>query len=221
MAFAHVAAAAARFEQVGEALMGAATPMFDAFQHAQLGGLAQQGPQLGEVLSHRRFDARRAAPRRIAIAAGNAGVEGGDALRQCVDVPVIQGALPRQPVEQRFLGKAPHLDGVFDDGARGRAQPRCVAAPPDRRDFKVDPRRQAAIEAQFLLAVEAPLFQGAEIQKAEIERLLQLVGELAGEQDMGNVGFQLLDGLDRMRIARRGAQRLDKACLCDGFRRVI
>lgn len=58
---------------------------------------------------------------------------------------------------------------------------------------KVDPRRQWPVEPDLLVAIQAPLFQCAEIQVAGVYRLVELVDVSVGEEHPRHVG---LDGID-------------------------
>src|SRR5262245_53743651 len=77
-------------------------------------------------------------------------------------------------------------------------------------------RCQAAVETHFLLAEVLALGQRAEIQKAESERLLDLVGVWAGEEDDRDVCLVNLDSIYRMLVGLRARQRLDQCGEIDG-----
>ena len=72
----------------------------------------------------------------------------------------------------------------------------------DGDDIEVKLGGKAAVEAQFFLAIEAAFLQRAEIEKAEIDGFLDLVGVVSGEQNPGDMGFDQFDVLDRMIVAR-------------------
>ena len=99
-------------------------------------------------------------------------------------------------VEQAGLGEAPHFNGVFD-GWAGATQDRMICAAGDGYDFQVEIGRQSPVKAQFFPTIEVAFFQGAEIEKAEVDRFLDLVGVVTSQQHPGNVGFNHLDRLLR------------------------
>jgi len=57
----------------------------------------------------------------------------------------------------------------------------------------IDGFGKAPVQTQFFLAVESPGFEAAEIQEAEVQGFLELVGVGAGENDPGNVGLKYPD----------------------------
>jgi hypothetical protein len=71
----------------------------------------------------------------------------------------------------------------------------------DRHNPEVDVRAEAGIEDDLLAAVVATPGEGREIQEAEIDRLLDLVDVLAGEEDVRDVGLPQLDTIDRVGIS--------------------
>ena len=71
----------------------------------------------------------------------------------------------------------------------------------NRNTVEIDFRRQPPVQAEFLFAIVFPSFQAGKIQKAQIQGLLDLVGIIAGQQDMRDMGLQVLDSGDGMRIA--------------------
>ncbi len=66
----------------------------------------------------------------------------------------------------------------------------------DGDDLEVELGGETAVEAQFLLAIEAAFLQGAEIEKAEIDGFLDLVGISPGEQNPGDMGFDQFDSAE-------------------------
>ncbi|OIQ95904.1 hypothetical protein GALL_220370 [mine drainage metagenome] len=145
-------------------------------------------------------------------------MEAGDDAGQGVDLPGAELARCRQPVIERRLREAAHLHRVFE-------RPRCFGGAKDRRRFRaenghhlqIELRRQPPVQAQLFFAVEAPRRQRREVEEAEIHRLLDLVGVIARQQDVGDVGLDLLDTCNRMRIARRIAKRCDQRRLIDSL----
>ena len=116
-------------------------------------------------------------------------------------------------VERRSLGEASHDDRVVEDLAvRGRSAdadaPLRVAH--DGQHAEVDLGREAAVEPDLLLAVEAPEFERAVVDEApERDRLLDLVDPLAGQEHHRDVGLDDPDvgsGLRERRGNRQGGQ---------------
>lgn len=139
-----------------------------------------------------------------------AGRHPGDGL----DPGRVQFATGQYPIKQAFLVETAHFDGVFecarrvDGGEDGR-----LGATRERDDVQIQLRGEASVEAQFLLAVMASQIQGREIQKAQVQGLLELVGVVAGEQDDGDMGLQGGDPVHCMGIGPGCLQGLDERLL--------
>ena len=149
----------------------------------------------------------------------DAAVESGDLRGQRVDVGGTQRAGCQHPARERLLRELAHLHRVLDDGPI-TTNDRPVDAAGDRDDVEIDRRREPAIEAQLLLAVELPLREGREVQEPEVDRLLDLVGVRARQQHVRDVRLQVPDALaagpedggvgerrNQPRLARRVAGR--------------
>jgi hypothetical protein len=115
----------------------------------------------------------------------------------------------RLAVEQGRLGKAAHPHAIFQDRPSAGDARRLERAI-DRDHIQIELRRQTAVEPQLFLAIEAAPLQGREIQKAEIERLLELVGIVPGQQHMRDMGLDMLDAIDCVRIGPRVPQCIDQ-----------
>lgn len=55
-----------------------------------------------------------------------------------------------------------------------------------------------------------PFFQGGEVEKAEIHRLLELVDKVSGQQHVGDMGLHQFDLRGRVRIGGGLQQVVDK-----------
>jgi hypothetical protein len=60
----------------------------------------------------------------------------------------------------------------------------------------------------LLTEVAAPL-EGGEVEKPQVERFLDLVDEIAGEEQVRDVRLAQLDAFDLMRIGARRQEGLD------------
>ena len=86
-----------------------------------------------------------------------------------------------------------------------------VAVAGHRHDPQVDRRGQAAVEADLLLAEVAALLQRAEVEEAQVDRLLDLVGIGPGQEDDRDVRLADLHRLDRIeRVGGRVGEGLDQ-----------
>ncbi len=171
----------ARLEARAQARVLVPGPATQALELGHVGVGADQRLDLVEILRCRRQNRLRRAegPRRIR--ARDPRVEGGDAARQRVDLGRAERAGLHHAAEQRVLPEAAHLDRVVDRLAVA-ADSRVHLAARQRHHLEVELRRGAAVQPQLLLAIEVSCLQRAEIEKAEIDRLLELVGIVAGEQ---------------------------------------
>ena len=108
---------------------------------------------------------------------------------QSIDHPDTEGLSGQQAVKQRRLGKAAHLHRILEGAAISpiASEHWRIGRARDRNHGAIDFRRQASIQPKFFLATQPPLFQCAEIEKAEIHRFLYLVGITANQQDVRDV----------------------------------
>jgi hypothetical protein len=67
--------------------------------------------------------------------------------------------------------------------------PNAAVVARDRDDVQVELGCQPPVEAQLLVAVVLPPFEGGGVDEVELERLLDLVRERAREHDPGNMRF--------------------------------
>ena len=139
-------------------------------------------------------------------------VEVGDLRRERVDVGRAEQAALEQPARQRVLRKFAHLHRVFQRGSRA-AEHGGVDAARDRHDVEVEVRGEPPVEPQLLVAEESPRRERGEIEEAEIDRLLDLVGEGAGQQHIRDVRLERPGG-HACAAERRGTRRARRrACL--------
>ncbi len=137
--------------------------------------------------------------------------EGGDArirLRARVEVSERGGERPHLLLTHVVLREesrhhplrrhAPHAHGVFDHfpGAPDVVRAGMVAS--NRCDAQVDAVAESAVEAHLFLAHQPPPLQGAVIKEAKVERLLDLVRELAREEHVRDMRLDQLDVVDVM-----------------------
>src|SRR5690606_9245501 len=101
-------------------------------------------------------------------------------------------------------------DGVFDGLPSVRTDARRIMRTANRHDVDVDLRRKSPVEPQLLLAEEAPTLERGEVEEVELDRLLDLVSEVPGQQHPGDVRFLQLDCADRMRVCIRLQQSFDE-----------
>src|SRR4029077_15254983 len=96
---------------------------------------------------------------------------------------------------------------VFDRGLEADARRLVVAA--DRHDRKVELRCEAPIEPELLLAEAAPQLERAEIEEWKLDRLLDLVRVLAGQEHPRDVRLGHAYGLDVVVVRGRPSKRRD------------
>ena len=133
----------------------------------------------------------------------------GDARGQGIDVCRGQRAVLQQAACQRALRKLAHFHRVLDDGATA-FDGWIIGAAGDRHHRLVHGGRKPAIQTQLLVAVMVARLQRGEIEKPQVNRLLDFVGMLPGQYHPRDMGFQHVDTLHRMRVARRIAQCCDE-----------
>jgi hypothetical protein len=142
-------------------------------------------------------------------------LDGGESRRFCdprssiglaVEVSQASGQLVEPAITRReaiakpiLVGQPHHLDGPFD-----RLSPapdfKPIPRTGDGHHAEVDVRGEAAVEPDFLLAEVASPFKCGEVNKPQIDRLLQFVRERPGKEDGRDMRLMDLDSLDRMWI---------------------
>ena len=78
--------------------------------------------------------------------------------------------------------------------------------PHDRDDSPVDPRREPLVDSHLLAAEVLAPRERELLDEAEVDRLLRLVDELPGEEDVGDVGLDELDGVRAVGVGAGIAQ---------------
>ena len=192
VAFAHPAGGAARGHQRRQAPALGLAPVRQPLQRAGQRGARAQRRQGGKVVVRQPRQIGRMAPGAVGRCLCGLGLEGGHRTRQGVDLGGPQGAARGALGQQGAGRKAAHVHGPFDRLRGIATQARRRRRAGDRQHLQVQLGRAAAVDAQLLLAGGAALRQGAEVQEVQRQRLLDLVGMLARQQQPGNVGFEAL-----------------------------
>ncbi len=94
-----------------------------------------------------------------------------------------------------------HLHPVLQGRRAAKNETGTAAA--DRYDIKIDIRAEAAVQLKLTAAVIFPLFQGGEIEKTEVDRFLELIDHITGQQDIGDMGLHQLDPVRRITMMER------------------
>ena len=136
------------------------------------------------------------------VEAGEGGGDGFDVLRAHSPCSV-------EPVERGVGGKLAHFHRVLE-GLAGAVDARGGRGAGDGNDVEIDVRCQPPVELHFVAAGVQALAEAAEIEEAEVQRLLDLVGEFAGEQDPGDMGFDDPHRACRVIVAGRVVQAADQ-----------
>ena len=96
-------------------------------------------------------------------------------------------------IERLIIVKPAGMNRPFDDLARCAAEAKPLGGPADRQNFEIDVGRVRMIDADFVLAGGAALFERRKIHEGIIDRALDLVGVGAREKHHGAVGVYALD----------------------------
>jgi hypothetical protein len=111
-------------------------------------------------------------------------------------------------IARRRVGVAAHLDGVLDRrGIVLGRDPEPVPRRDDRAHAVVDVRRQARVEPHLFAAELVATVERAVVEERQAQRLLELEGQLAGEQHPGDMRFAKLDAGRPMPVGRWIQQR--------------
>src|SRR5262249_30711695 len=89
---------------------------------------------------------------------------------------------------QRFLRELPHLDRGFG-GRAGTVHERPGDRAPDRNDIHVERGSERPVQAQLFLAEMTAELERAEIEKGQLDGLLDLVGVWSRQHDPRDVGL--------------------------------
>lgn len=136
-------------------------------------------------------------------------MEPGNLPGHFVDVCGGQFAIGLQRAEQLALRELAHFQGVFDNRAVTRDLRRFGTAG-DRQHFQIQIIGQALVQTQLFAAEVPARFKAGEIEKAEVDRLFQLIGIGTGEQDPGDMGLDDLESVYGMRVEGRVLQGGDQ-----------
>ena len=127
--------------------------------------------------------------------------------REHVDVGGAELAAREEPTRQCLLRELAHFDCVLDRGPIA-ADDRSLDAAGDRYHVEVERGREAPIEPQLFLAEVTSRGKRREIEKAEIDGLLELVCEASGEKHIRDVrledGHTFAIGVETRRLCQRG-----------------
>ncbi len=110
-----------------------------------------------------------------------------------------------------------HRDRPVHDLALA-ADEQTLAVESHRLDPEIDVGCEPAVELDLPAAVPFTKLEGREIEEPEIDRLLDLVRPLAGQQDRRDVGLDVSDLVDGVRIGPRIEEPLDHRCVIQGHR---
>ncbi|GBD17381.1 hypothetical protein HRbin26_02301 [bacterium HR26] len=123
---------------------------------------------------------------------------------------LVQLAAPEHPQQHPIIRQPAHLDRVLDDRAV-TVELELAADLDHRHHAQVDIPCEPAVEPHLLLAEMVPQFQRGEVQEAEVDRLLDLVDQVASQEDDRDVRLLDVDGLHRIGIGLRPAQVCQQA----------
>ncbi|MNH06508.1 hypothetical protein D3C79_658780 [compost metagenome] len=211
MALANEAFGFTRFKQAVQALEAILGPGLQGVELLQVGLVGEEWANLLEVLLNRCHDAVRRTQWMLDCDLGSLQVELGNLPGHLVDVLGGQFAVGLQGAEHLILWKLAHFQGVLDCLAVA-TQLRRFHATGDRQDVQVQAIGQALVQAQLFITEVFAAGQFGEIEEAEVHRLLDLVGILAGQQHPGNMRLDELKRLHRVReqggVLQRGDQGL-------------
>ena len=127
--------------------------------------------------------------------------------RQGVDVRGLQALLLQHMAEQHVLRKPAHAHRGLGPsrGLIGRQYTQHAVLLLHCHQPKVQVGGRAAVDAQLFQAGSTAQCGGAEVQKIELQRFLELVDKIARQQQPGDMGFDALHGLcgmaKRLRLA--------------------
>ena len=101
-----------------------------------------------------------------------------------------------EAIQHPLLGNPFHLDGILNNGSFSTDPELPLSVLGYGHYIDIDTGGESPIQNHFLFAVIFPFRTGGEIKKAEIDRFLDLVYLIPGNEDEGYVG---LDHLHRIR----------------------
>ena len=86
----------------------------------------------------------------------------------------------------RSWGRRTHLQGIVHGRPRA-AHPHPAPGGGNGDDLQIDFGTEAAVEAEFFLKIVVAAAQGGEVQKPQVHRFFDLVGEVIGDEHPGDV----------------------------------
>jgi hypothetical protein len=116
-------------------------------------------------------------------------------------------------IKHELVGQTPHLDKPIDHFAAAPDCEQSVLLAHQGHYAEIDIRRKPAIEAHFLTAIGLAGPQGSEVEERIMDRLLELVDTVAGDEDPRHVG---LFDFDRPRAVSIGLPRTQEPYLLVG-----
>ena len=192
-------------------------PGFHARELGEQGRILHTLADLVEILLHWRMHRSRAAKAPTGLRDRGRGVEIGHVACQAIKQRGLELPRRKQVGEQPGLVEAAHAHQIIDQrGLRSvrasalpcRSDPDPLRCAPHRHHREVDLGQGALIEAQLVLAGHAPPLQSAEIQKPQVERLLQLPRVLTRKQHPGDMRLDQFHAARRVRQHARLHQRV-------------
>ena len=195
-------------DHVGQRLEPREQPGLDPSQ--SIGGIGPVVAKLAEVDRHRQVDTLRRAPGVTGGRHREPLLDRGDRLAESLAVGGCKPAGGEPDVESVGLVELHELDGPFDRRPVA-SDVRGVGRAGDRHGGHVELRREPAADADLFLAKPPAALERGVVEEAEVERLLQLVDERAGEEDPGDVGLDQTDRRGGVRVGLRPAEPLDEA----------
>ena len=205
----HPPAPFARLDEVTMALELGLGPGAEGCQLSAGVDLRGTGSNVGEVFQGILADLGGAPIGRVGRGALGPSVKLRDRSRERLDVPRRELAAREHPVKLCRAGKAAHLHAVFDRGA-WTTQAGAILRSSYGHDCQIKLGGEACVEPELFLAIEPALIERREVQKPEIDGLLEFIRERAGQEHTGDVGLEHLEVLDRMTEALGCREALDQ-----------
>ncbi len=193
-------------------------PVLNVFETLSRDEFPDVGLGLGEVLIGVEFDRFDLAERVNVGAPTGVFVERHKGLDENVQLVVGQLTAFEDADTEVIVVELLHLDHPVHDLALTVADPQALAVEPHRLNAEIDIGCEPAIELDLPAAVQFAEFHGREVEEPEVDRLLQLVGPVAGQQNRRDMGLKMGDLVNGMRIGRRVEQTLDDRCVIHGYR---
>ena len=130
--------------------------------------------------------------RGLEIAAGRTRVSGGNAFGQIGRDAKIESPARSKFVERAFLVEAARMHRPFDDFTFLAAEVQTLVRSADRHGPEINVGRVLAVDADFVFASRAALFERRKIHEGKEDGALDLIGVGAGEKHDGAVRIDAL-----------------------------